>query len=215
MPTTITQTADYGTVVRERHSVRHYDPTVKIPDSELENMLEEATLAPSSSNTQTWRFLVITDDEAKKRLFPIANNQQQVLEASATIVVLGDLEGYKEIPRIFDAAVEAGYMPEDFAKQYAERSVPMYASMPPERMRNLVYFDGGLVSMQFMLTAKSRGYDTVPMGGFNSEKLIEEFAIPSNLVPLLLISVGKAATPGRLTVRLPIDEVTFWNKIEK
>jgi len=215
MPTTAAQTADYRTVVRERHSVRHYDPTVKIPESELKEMLEEATLAPSSSNTQTWRFLIITDDEAKKRLHPIANNQQQVLEASATIVVLGDLEGYKEMPRIFGDAVRAGYMPEDFAKQYAERSLPLYASMPPERMSNLVHFDGGLVSMQFMLTAKSRGYDTVPMGGFNHEKLVEEFAIPSNLVPLLLIAVGKAATPGRLTTRLPIDDITFWNKIEK
>lgn len=215
MPTTSAASTDYQTVVRERHSVRHYDPSVKISESELREMLTEATLAPSSSNTQTWRFLVITDEEAKKRLHPIANNQQQVLEASATVIVLGDLEGYKELPRIFDDAVRAGYMPEDFAKQYAERAVPMYASLPAERMNNLVHFDGGLVSMQFMLTAKSRGYDTVPMGGFNAQQLIEEFALPSNLVPLLLISVGKAATPGRLTVRLPIDDILFWNKIDQ
>ncbi|CAM3705113.1 nitroreductase family protein [Cohnella lubricantis] len=215
MSTTTAQTADYRTVVRERRSVRHYDPTFKIPDSELREMLEEASLAPSSSNSQTWRFLVITNDEAKKRLHPIANGQQQVLDASAVIVVLGDLDGYKEMTRIYGDAVRAGYMPEDFAKQYLERSLPMYAGLSPEKMRNLVGFDGGLVSMQFMLTAKSRGYDTVPMGGFNPEKLIEEFKLPSNLAPLLLIAVGRASTPGRPTVRLPIDDITFWNKIEQ
>lgn len=215
MPTTSAQTADYQTVVRERHSVRHYDPTVQIPESELKEMLAEASLAPSSSNTQTWRFLVINDEDMKKKLHPIANNQQHVLEASATIVVLGDLEGYKEIRRINDAAVRLGYMPEDFAKQFTERSLELYASLPPEKMRSIVQIDGGLVSMQFMLTAKSRGYDTVPMGGFNPQRLIEEFAIPSNLVPIMLIAVGKAATPGRLTARLPIDDIVFWNRIEK
>ncbi|WP_027091335.1 nitroreductase family protein [Cohnella thermotolerans] len=214
MPATV-QTKDYGTVVRERHSVRHYDPSVTIPRDELKEMLAEASLAPSSSNTQTWRFLVIDDPEAKQRLLPIANNQKQVVEAAATIAVLGDLNGYKEIGRINDMAVKAGYMPEDFAKQFTENSLKLYASLPPEKMRSIVQIDGGLVSMQFMLTAKSRGYDTVPMGGFNPQKLVEEFSIPDHLVPIMLIAVGKAATPGRLTARLPIDDITFWNSLNK
>jgi len=214
MSTVSEKIRDYATVVRERHSVRHYDPTVAIPEAELKEMLAEASLAPSSSNTQSWRFLVINDEASKKKLLPIANNQQQVVDAAATIVVLGDLEGYKEIGRINEMAVKAGYMPEDFAKQFTENSLKLYAGLPPEKMKSIVEIDGGLVSMQFMLTAKARGYDTVPMGGFNPQKLVEEFRIPSRYVPVMLIAVGKAAQPGRLTARLPIDDVVFWNEIK-
>jgi len=215
MSTASIQTKEYGTVVRERHSVRHYDSSVKISKEELTELLAEASLAPSSSNTQSWRFLVIDDEAAKRKLLPIANNQNQVVEAAATIVVLGDLDGYKEIGRINDIAVQAGYMPEDFAKQFTENSLRLYSSLPPEKLKSIVQIDGGLVSMQIMLGAKARGYDTVPMGGFNPTKLIEEFKIPSNLVPVMLIAVGKAATPGRLTARLPIEDVTFWNGFDK
>jgi len=209
------ETKDYATVVRERHSVRHYDSSVTIPREELKEMLAEASLAPSSSNTQTWRFLIIDEPEAKQRLLPIANNQKQVVEAAATIAVLGDLNGYRELGRINDMAVKAGYMPEDFAKQYTETAMKLYAALPPEKLRSVVQIDGGLVSMQFMLTAKSRGYDTVPMGGFDPAKLVQEFRIPDHLLPIMLIAVGKAATPGRLTVRLPIEDITFWNGMNK
>ena len=46
-------------VIQERRSVRSYDPTVKISREEMTEILELATLAPSSSNLQPWRFLVI------------------------------------------------------------------------------------------------------------------------------------------------------------
>ncbi|THF84152.1 nitroreductase family protein [Cohnella fermenti] len=206
----------YSSVVRARRSVRNYDPSVKIPDRELLEILEEASLAPSSSNTQTWRFLVISDEKAKERLHPIANNQKQVLAASATIVVLGDLEGYKEIGRINEESVRKGYMPADFAKSFTENSLRLYSGLPAEKMKSIVQIDGALVSMQIMLSAKARGYDTVPMGGYDQQKLIEEFRIPANLVPVMLISVGQAAAdaPGRLTARLPIEDIVSWNELK-
>ncbi|SFB42036.1 Nitroreductase family protein [Cohnella sp. OV330] len=106
-----------------------------------------------SSNTQTWRFLVIDDDAGKQRLLPIANNQRQVVGAAATFVVLGALDGYKEIGRINEAAVKAGYMPEDFVKQFTENSLKLYSGLPADVLKKIVHTDGGLVSMQIMLGA--------------------------------------------------------------
>ena len=58
---------DFQTVIQERHSVRQYDPSVKIPREEMEAILKDATLAPSSSNLRPWRFLVIDDAELLKK----------------------------------------------------------------------------------------------------------------------------------------------------
>ena len=200
-------------VIQERRSVRTYDPTVQITREEMAEILELATLAPSSSNLQPWRFLVIDKPDLKQKLLPIANNQQQVVEASAVIAVLGDVESYKKAEKIYGQAVDAGFMPEDTAKSFIERTVGTYSNLPPEVARQIVYTDGGLISMQIMLIARSKGYDTVPMGGYDQAKFVEAFGISEQYVPVMLIAIGKATKPGHPTTRLPIEDIMFFNEM--
>lgn len=202
-------------VIQERRSVRSYDPEVTISREELTEILWQATLAPSAANLQPWRFLVIDSPELKLKLLPIAFNQQQVVEASAVIAVLGDLECYKLTEKIYGQAVEAGFMPADTAKSMVERYTSMYSNMSPEAIRQKVYTDGGLVSMQLMLVARAKGYDTVPMGGYDQAKLVEAFDIPETYAPVMLIAIGKATKPGHPTVRLVVEDVAFFNEMPK
>ena len=200
-------------VIKERRSVRAYDQSVKISREEMTEILEEATLAPSSSNLQPWRFLVIDSPELKQKLLPIAFNQQQVVEASAVIAVLGDVKSYQKAEQIYGQAVEAGYMTAETAKSFIERSVKTYSSLPAEVARQIVHIDGGLISMQLMLIARARGYDTVPMGGYDKAKFAEAFGISEQYESVMLIAIGKAAKPGHPTTRLPIADVTFFNEM--
>ncbi|TXK77437.1 nitroreductase family protein [Paenibacillus sp. N3.4] len=199
--------------IRERRSVRNYDPAVKISQEELTEILQQATLAPSSANMQPWRFLVIDSTELQQKLLPIAFNQQQVVEASAVIAILGDLENIKEVQKIYGQAVDAGFMPEQTAASFIERYTNMHASLPPEIIRQIVFTDCGLVAMQLMNIARAKGYDTVPMGGYDKGKFIEAFGISDRYVPVMLVAIGKAANPGRPTTRLPIEDVTFFNEM--
>lgn len=203
--------AEFNKVIRERRSVRKYDPSWKISEQEIKEILGEAILAPSSSNLQPWRFIVITDQELKEKLLPIANNQQQTVEASAVIAVLGDTEAYSKAETIYEYAQAAGYVTPEVGEAMAKRSREGYSSMPVEVLENIARIDGGLVSMQLMLSAKAKGYDTVPMGGFNPDGFRELFQIPERYVTVMLIALGKAAVEGRPTVRLPLEEVTHWN----
>jgi hypothetical protein len=194
-------------VIKERHSVRKYDPTYKISQEELKDMLSEAIKAPSSSNLQPWRFIVIQDQDTKKELRAIANNQEQVETSSAVIAVLGDSEMYKSVEKVYRSAYEAGYMDEANMNRLIEGTNKTYPNAPEEVRNNIASFDAGLVSMQLMLIAKDRGYDTVPMGGFNKELFIKKFNVPDRFFPIVLISVGKAAAPAFKTTRLPLEDV--------
>lgn len=209
-----TQQADFYQVIRERDSIRAYDPNVEISKDELKELIKEATLAPSSSNLQPWRFIVVTDPEVKAKLQPIAFNQKQVTESSATLILLGDTQAYKHAETIYTRAVANG-VPEEVKNSYVPRLIETYSNMSPEAARSVALIDGGLVAMQFMLAAKARGYDTVPMGGFSAEQLVEEFNIPERYVPVMLISVGKAAGQGHPKTRLDVDEVIAWNAFKE
>lgn len=194
-------------VIKERHSVRKYDPSFKISQEEIKSMLAEATLAPSSSNLQPWRFIVVQDEETKKELRAIANNQEQVETASAVIAILGDKEMYKSVEKVYKSAFEAGYIDEVSMRRIIDGTNRLYPTAPEEVRKQIASYDAGLISMQLMLIAKDRGYDTVPMGGFNKQQFVEEFNVDERYFPIILIAVGKAAQPAHQTTRLPLEDV--------
>lgn len=205
--TTTTESGLYK-VMKERKSVRIYDPTFKIPKEEIEELLTMATSAPSSSNLQAWNFIVIQDQDVKKELRAIANNQAQVEESSAIIAVLGNIDAYKNVEKIYTQNVEEGYMDEAIKERTIANTYKVYPNAPVEARMNIAAYDAGLVSMQLLLLAKERGYDTIPMGGFDKAKFAERFDLPEHLFPIVLIAIGKAAAPAFGTSRLPIEEVT-------
>ncbi|MBW7454812.1 nitroreductase family protein [Paenibacillus sepulcri] len=209
--TSASQSIPLSTVMRERRAVRTFDPTIKISRDEIKELLGEAIQAPSGTNLQSWRFLVIDSQPLKERLLPIALNQKQVVEAAAVIAVLGDLENFKYTDTIYDRTVQAGYMTESAKERKVRNTLNMYEGFPYELKSKYAYIDGGLVSMQLMLAAKARGYDTVPMAGYDLDKFKEAFRIGERYVSVLLIAIGKAAKEGIPSIRLSVDEVTRWN----
>jgi nitroreductase len=203
-----TSTAENITsVIRERQSVRKYDPNFTISRQEINEILEDAIQAPSSSNLQPWRFIVIDDYETKKELRQIANNQEQVETSSAVIAVLADKEMYQNIEKVYRSNYEAGYMDEANMQRMIDNSNSLYGSLPEEIRKNIASFDTGLVSMQIMLLAKAKGYDTVPMGGFDKQKFMEKFQVSDRYMPVLLLAIGKSAAPAFKTTRIPLKDI--------
>ncbi|MCM3675738.1 MULTISPECIES: nitroreductase family protein [Peribacillus] len=210
-PKVLTDT-DFITVAKERRSVRQYDAEYVMTEEEIREILEIAIQAPSSSNLQPWRFLVIQDKQTQQELLPIANNQQQIVDASAVIAVLADIEGYKNAERIYGELVNKGIMKNEIKEPYVASIMHNYGNFSAEKALSVAMIDGGLVSMQIMLAAKAKGYDTVPMGGFDEAKFVDAFNVPENFKPVMLISLGKGTKAGFEKVRLPLDTILTWNK---
>ncbi|MFB6465666.1 nitroreductase family protein [Cytobacillus sp. Hz8] len=196
-------------VIKERHSVRKYDPEFMISKEEIEAILKEATLAPSSSNLQPWRFIIFQDKNIKKELKAIAYNQEQVETSSAVIAVLGDKEMYKNVEKIYHSAFEAGFMDEANMNRLIQSSNNTYPAAPVEARINIASFDAGLVTMQLTLIAKDRGYDTVIMGGFDKNQFVEKYNVNERYFPIVLIALGKAAQDPFKSTRLPLEDVVL------
>lgn len=202
-----TTTKDLYTIMQERKSVRRYEPTFKMTQAKLEEIITEATTSPSSSNLQPWRFLVIQDEETKKELRAIANNQEQIETSSAVIAVLGDAEMYKNVEKIYTQNVTEGHMDDTLKDLTISNTHRLYPSLPLAVRQNIASFDAGLISMQLMLIAKEKGFDTVTMGGFDKVKFAERFELPENQFPIVLIAIGKAAAPAYGSSRLPLEDI--------
>lgn len=79
---------DFYDVVKTRRSVRSYrsDP---IREDVLARVLEAVRIAPSGSNRQPWRFIIVKDEAVKQRLVPACNGQSWIGDAPIVIVACG------------------------------------------------------------------------------------------------------------------------------
>ncbi|WKW08862.1 nitroreductase family protein [Bacillus velezensis] len=206
------KTNDFMDIMKGRRSIRNYDPAVKISKEEMTQILEEATTAPSSVNAQPWRFLVIDSPEGKEKLAPLASfNQTQVSTSSAVIAVFADMNSDDYLEEIYSKAVELGYMPQEVKDRQIAALTAHFEKLPEQVNRETILIDGGLVSMQLIVTARAHGYDTNPIGGYDKEKIAEVFGMDKErYVPVMLLSIGKAADEGYASYRLPIETIAQW-----
>lgn len=72
--------------LRWRYATKRFDPKRIIPPEVWARLEEAAVLAPSSYGLQPWKFVVVTDPEVRRRLYPASYNQPQVLDASHLVV---------------------------------------------------------------------------------------------------------------------------------
>jgi len=80
-------------VIRKRRSIRSYlDRPVE--REKIDRLLEAARLAPSASNRQEWRFVVVTDRGRRAELAAAAANQDFVAEAPLVIAACARTDGH-------------------------------------------------------------------------------------------------------------------------
>ena len=198
---------EFFDVIKGRKSVKYFNPNVKIKREEIIEMLNEANIAPSSCNLQPWRYIVIDTPEGKEKLGSANYNKIQNDTSAAMIIVLGDLDHYGKFDEIYGEAVEKGYMTEEVKDGFEKGMGPQLENLPTDKNREGVYFDCGLWTMQFANIARAKGYDTNIIGGFIRERVAELFELEENLIPVMLIAIGKKEKDGRPTVRLRAEKL--------
>jgi len=84
---------EFFDVVRTRRSVRSFKPKM-VSDKVLNRVLEAVRIAPSGSNRQPWRFIIVKDETIKQRLVPACGDQEWLAEAPIVVVAVGQIFGY-------------------------------------------------------------------------------------------------------------------------
>jgi nitroreductase len=70
--------------IRQRYSVRAYQDR-PVEEDKLTRIMEAARLAPSATNRQEWRYVIVRDPEKRRKLAEIAMGQQFVAQAPVVI----------------------------------------------------------------------------------------------------------------------------------
>ncbi len=176
---------DFEQLCEARHSVRKYEPDVTISDAELKEIFGMVIQGPSSFNIQHWQFVVVRDDEKKADLKDLSYGQTQVADCAAVILVCGRLDAYLDAQRIYADT------PSDVQEKYIPRIEGSYSDQYALQ-RDEVIRSSSMAAMSLMYAAKSKGWDTGPMIGFDTKKVGQYLELTEQLVPVMMIVLGKA-----------------------
>jgi len=172
-------------ILEARYSVRSYD-TRPVPRGDVVAICEAARAAPSASNSQTWRFIVVTDRGLIQRLGregmgPVVKNRWM---RDAPVVIVGCSK------------------------------LDVITNRLGTGITGIEYYriDMGIAVEHMVLKATELGLGTCWIGWINERNIREILSIPKEVRVLTMLAVGypkNSKRPPRK--RKPLNEIVFSN----
>ena len=194
--------------IKERRAVKHYDPDFVIPEEDINKLLEHAIESPTSFNIQHWRLVLVKDKTIREKIKEAAWNQAQVTDASLLFVMCADTKAWDKNPERYwkNAPQEAQDILIPMIKPFYEGKDQLQRD---EALRST-----GIAAQTIMLAAKSMGYDSCPMIGYDAKKVAQIVKLPDDHIVGMLLVVGKAtkaawSKPGQLPLKDILINNTF------
>lgn len=178
----------FSQLILTRQSVRSYADR-PVEEEKLAHLIEAVRLAPSASNGQPWKLILVTDPDLKNRVAratysPLVSFNRFAMQAPVLAVLV--IEKTKLITQI--------------GAQLKNREFPL--------------IDIGIAAEHFCLQATALGLGTCMLGWFDEAAIKELLHIPAEKRIGLVITLGYAATGTTLREkkRKSIDEMSSLNR---
>ncbi len=145
-----------------------------VPQDKVDQILEAARLAPTSSGLQPYEVIVITNQELKQALLPHSYGQSQIVDSSH-VLVFAAWDNYTEqrINNVFSRTHKERGTPEESTADYQKRLVGMYVPRTSdvnfEHAARQAYIGFGIAIAE----AAILNVDATPMEGFDNAKYDE------------------------------------------
>ncbi|MEM9103585.1 MAG: nitroreductase family protein [Pseudomonadota bacterium] len=176
--------------IKERRAVKNYDPEFKIPQKDIDTLLEHAIQAPTSFNIQHWRLVLVENPTIRQQIREAAWDQAHVTESSLLFVMCADIKSWdKEPERYWKNAPKS-------AQDILVPMIKPFYEGKEQLQRDEALRSTGIIAQTIMLTAKALGYDSCPMIGFDADKVSEIIKLPEHHLVSMLLVVGKATSPA-------------------
>jgi nitroreductase len=174
--------------------------------------LELAVQAPTASNRQTWRWMVLTDPDLKSRIAAIY--REQGLEYLRSSKAAAEKAGDDAKLRVHKSAL---YLAENFERAPAFVIPCIAQDLSEMNQTGVIATLGSIIqaAWSFQLALRARGlgstWTTLHLG--QAQAVAELLGIPDGVTQVSLIPV--AYTKGldfRPATRPPVTEITHWNR---
>jgi nitroreductase len=189
-------------VIASRRSIRKFKQDDITADT-VNQLLDAARLAPSGSNTQPARFIVVQSPAAKEALGR-CTPYKFIVKAAVIFVCCADLTA------ITTRDVRVGELLQEGAFEGVDVDVSgaMAASsvMDAEAIKAYLTMNVAIAIEHIVLKAVDLGLGSCWLGKFDRGKVNDLLALDENIFPVVLLPVGYPDQSPKARPRLPLDK---------
>jgi nitroreductase len=197
---------DVKTAITARRAVKQFDPQHKMTRTEIDELLSLAMHSPTAFNIQNWRFVVVSDPALRQQIRAVSGDQPQVTDSSLLIVLCADLQSWSREPTRYWRHAPAG------VQGFIVPAIDNYYRHRHQVQRDEAMRSCGIAAQTLMLAAKSMGYDSCPMDGFDFDAVARLIGLPGDHVVTMFVTIGKAeGEPWPRPGQLPMKDVVISN----
>lgn len=152
-----------------RYALKIADTSKKVSEEDLHTVLEAGRLAPSSVGLEPWKFIVVKNEEVRKKLREAAFDQPKVTDATYIIVIAHRTDSDHLSPELLErtAKVQGKTVEElEGLKHMAEGSIKG-RSQSEDRLQGWLAAQSYIPLGIMVQTAALLGIDGGPMEGFH------------------------------------------------
>ena len=190
--------------ITSRRAVKHFDPEHVLTADEERELLSLAVLSPTAFNIQNWRFVVVKDKALREQIRAAAWDQAQVTDSSLLVIMCADLKAWEKEPERYWANTDQG------TRDILLPAIDNYYRGKKQTQRDEAMRSCGMAAQTLMLTAKSMGYDSCPMDGFDFDAVGKLIKLPEDHVISMFVAIGKATKEAHPRGgQLPLTDVVI------
>lgn len=190
--------------ITSRRAVKQFDPEHVLTADEERELLSLAVLSPTAFNIQNWRFVVVKDKALREQIRAAAWDQAQVTDSSLLVIMCADLKAWGKEPERYWANTDQG------TRDILLPAIDNYYRGKEQTQRDEAMRSCGMAAQTLMLTAKSMGYDSCPMDGFDFGAVGKLIKLPEDHVISMFVAIGKATKEAHPRGgQLPLTDVVI------
>lgn len=187
-----------------RYATKKMDPAKVVPQEKVDAIVEAIRMAPTSSGTQPFELIVVTNPDVKNEICKAASDQSPVTDGSHLLVFAAwddytearidavaklNVEKRGDLPLIgqYYGNLKASYVPRDADVNYAHAARQAYIAL-------------GIA----MVAAAEQEVDSTPMEGFDPGKVDEILGLKARgLRSVVLLPLGYRDPTGDWLLNMP------------
>ena len=187
-----------------RFATKRFLADKKISQDDFNKILEAIRLAPTSLGLQPFHVLVVNSQAVKEKLYPVSQEQKQVLEAEYLLIFCARLDMLEQVEKYVAEGKIINPSDAERLEKFKLARQEFFKNKTTDEILNWSARQA-YIALGFGLAACAElKIDSCPMEGFEKEGVNKVLKLPPHLKSLAYLAIGyRAEEPVRDKVRLP------------
>jgi len=153
--------------------------------------------------------VVVKDPDLRSEIRKAAWDQAQVTDSSLLVILCADLKAWEKSPnRYWQNATQE-------VQDFILPAIDNYYREKDQVQRDEAMRSCGIAAQTLMLAAKSMGYDSCPMDGFDFSAVANLINLPDDHVISMFVAIGKGTLDAAPRAgQLALDEIVIENSFQ-